>query len=1014
MIACLRAKQMPKKRKWRMRSLGLFLCLNIVAIGLLLDQILISKWTENLLKKQLAAKGIELELGHLQWRGGLIAKDVHLRLAGENPQASMFSKEVKFHIQWAESLFGGKPKFDSIILNDAHFDLPFWDDESRAFRHFMIEDISVQIASQSSDRWLLKHFKAECLGIKMEVEGEIKNAFGMKNWFQKSRSSQLPNFMKRLMNARNEVKFDEKPMLQMTFFYDASQAENASASLKFSSDASHLSWGGVKGFSIIANTSFGNCQDEILKNTSLKSMIFKSTIEVKMSDLIWENGSLDHAQIRTDLRHCWLDLKMAKGEYQTDFQGLHSRFATMEKGKLDGRFAPAFSEISAQSLGPFELFHGWEMDWKLAGNAFKTRGIEAKTLSLTGHWKAPDLEFKSVEGTFDDGKIKLDSLFSADTRMLKFEADLDFDPHKISPFLSPKSRNWLEQYEFEVPPEISLCANLRLPKWEDCMKNLINDLTENQTNNQANDWREKLKSTMHLNGNFKVGKGAFRGIPVRSASSSIVLTNMVWQLPDLHIRRSEGELFLDYRCDAKTQDYLWKISADFDFKALTPLLSASQKKALDLFTFEKNIQAEAEIRGRWHVDNLTRFKGKMVANDLWFRGVEMQTFRTDFAYVNGLLMATGLTATRDDGVLEAGIARLDFRRKLVNLEGGHSTIDATLLAKMIGPKIEKTFAPYRFASPPEIHISGKIPLDKRKNAEARIEVSGGPFAFWRFEVPEISARIDWLGNEIHMNGVRSKFYGGLLKGKMWMNLDSRSESYSYSNSESYSNFNNSNLKNLSLTNSKFNNSSLTNLSLKNSKLSDLGVDFNLDVEVENANLNEIFKGIFSEKSRSQGSLSGYLKIDSGKTKDRKSWKGSGGVQLREGLLWDVPLFGIFSPILNTLSTGLGNSRAETAEASFRIDEGLLSTRDLMIQEPTTRLQYQGWIDFKGNLDARVEAELLRDTPMFGKVVSIALWPVSKLFVYQVSGNLNEPIAEPIYVLPKFLMNPIHSIKSRDD
>ena len=41
------------------------------------------------------------------------------------------------------------------------------------------------------------------------------------------------------------------------------------------------------------------------------------------------------------------------------------------------------------------------------------------------------------------------------------------------------------------------------------------------------------------------------------------------------------------------------------------------------------------------------------------------------------------------------------------------------------------------------------------------------------------------------------------------------------------------------------------------------------------------------------------------------------------------------------------------------------------------------------LQVRVEAELLRDTPMVGKFFSLALWPVSKLFEYKVEGSLGK-------------------------
>ncbi|MBT5925575.1 MAG: hypothetical protein HOH33_03040 [Verrucomicrobia bacterium] len=71
-------------------------------------------------------------------------------------------------------------------------------------------------------------------------------------------------------------------------------------------------------------------------------------------------------------------------------------------------------------------------------------------------------------------------------------------------------------------------------------------------------------------------------------------------------------------------------------------------------------------------------------------------------------------------------------------------------------------------------------------------------------------------------------------------------------------------------------------------------------------------------------------------------------------------------------------------------------------------------DFDGNLDARVEAELLRDAPMLGKVFSLALWPVSKLFEYRVTGSLGDPQIKPLYILPKYLLVPFQSLNSVDD
>ncbi|MGD0745616.1 MAG: hypothetical protein ABSA45_10715, partial [Verrucomicrobiota bacterium] len=68
------------------------------------------------------------------------------------------------------------------------------------------------------------------------------------------------------------------------------------------------------------------------------------------------------------------------------------------------------------------------------------------------------------------------------------------------------------------------------------------------------------------------------------------------------------------------------------------------------------------------------------------------------------------------------------------------------------------------------------------------------------------------------------------------------------------------------------------------------------------------------------------------------------------------------------------------------------------------------VDLKENVNARVTAQLLRDTWVVGPLVSTALWPVSKLFEYHVTGTLRNPKPEPVYV-PKLLLMPLHPLRS---
>ena len=63
---------------------------------------------------------------------------------------------------------------------------------------------------------------------------------------------------------------------------------------------------------------------------------------------------------------------------------------------------------------------------------------------------------------------------------------------------------------------------------------------------------------------------------------------------------------------------------------------------------------------------------------------------------------------------------------------------------------------------------------------------------------------------------------------------------------------------------------------------------------------------------------------------------------------------------------------------------------------------------------RVQAELLRDTWVVGPVISLALWPVSKVFEYKVTGSLSAPKTEPVFLIPKIMLLPFHPLRTFKD
>ena len=119
-------------------------------------------------------------------------------------------------------------------------------------------------------------------------------------------------------------------------------------------------------------------------------------------------------------------------------------------------------------------------------------------------------------------------------------------------------------------------------------------------------------------------------------------------------------------------------------------------------------------------------------------------------------------------------------------------------------------------------------------------------------------------------------------------------------------------------------------------------DVNLRLIAENASF---------KTNHLEGMLNASVIVTNASSADWHSWNGDGVASLRDGVLWDVPLFGILSPALNAVSPGLGSSRATAAEGKFSITNGVIYTDSLSIGLPLSRLQFVGTVDLKQNVNA---------------------------------------------------------------
>jgi hypothetical protein len=192
-----------------------------------------------------------------------------------------------------------------------------------------------------------------------------------------------------------------------------------------------------------------------------------------------------------------------------------------------------------------------------------------------------------------------------------------------------------------------------------------------------------------------------------------------------------------------------------------------------------------------------------------------------------------------------------------------------------------------------------------------------------------------------------------------------------------------------------------------------GSDFRAEFTARDIDLSALATGITGKTNHLEGRLDGHLALDAPNNPDGSNWRGRGDLHVHDALLWDIKLFGLLSPVLNMISPGWGHSRVREAVGNFVITNGAISTDDLEMRCQGFVLNLRGTVDKNKQINARLEAILSRDTPLFGSFLSMAFTPLSKMFEYHVAGPVRDPVLEPVYV-PKFIMfllHPFHTLKS---
>jgi len=621
---------------------------------------------------------------------------------------------------------------------------------------------------------------------------------------------------------------------------------------------------------------------------------------------------------------------------------------------------PAGMPASAdQSLAWWTNALPGRLTWTAKWEELKSEKLITGAVVCSGRWQAPELAVTQLSAGLGDGHLEATARLNIATREFAFTNSSCFDFHAIAALLTDKTRERLSDFSWARPPLLQAHGSLILPAWT----------------NQQPDWRNEVQPSIQLDGRLAMTNSVFSGVPIDTLQTRFSYSNLVWRLPDLTIVKSESRLELNGSEDDAGKAYCWHIHGTLEPEIARPFLMASNAaRALEIVQFTQPLALDLEASGRLYDYDSIAANGLVALTNFTVRGEAFGDVASVLNYTNRVLEFRNPLMHTGAQMMTADKVTLDFNSRLIFFTNGLSTADPGPVTRAIGPKTGRMVEPYHFLQPPTARVNGRLPMRDMNGGHDMADVDmqfdvikASEFEWMKFRTTNIVGTIHWQNQSLILSNVTAAFYGGTGEG--FANFDFQAPHE--------------------------------------------GADYNFSVAVTNVNLHLLAADLSSPTNHLEGTLAGRLVVTNADSRDWETWSGFGRANLHDGLLWDIPIFGVISPVLNTVSPGLGNSRATDAAAKFFITNGVFYTDSLNIRSTMMRLEYMGTMDLKQNVHARVTAQLLRDAWVIGPVVSTALWPVSKLFETQVTGTLKNPKSEPVYV-PKLLLMPLHPIRSLEE
>lgn len=1005
--------------------IAVLLCIFVfIVLGLFLNHVGLPEWVESRLRQQIEDQGWEVSYSRLRlrWYHGIVAENLQLQRAKAAAGPHLFLHRAEFRPNW-RALLEWRLQSEGVALEDGRLIWPL-PGTNQPQRTFVLNQLSGELLFKPNDEWELKHLTAQCLGAFVRFRGDITNASLLQSW--RIRPAARPGAppgaaAHRLLNELEQIRFAGPPTAQVVFSGDARDWRGFDVSVRLSAPGMLSPWGSGTNVTAIVRTvppttvrdpirlglqiraedsrtrwaDAGRLELNLQLEPSLERLLpTNATLFAELNDARADWGraarlslearcqpegegaveqstflNVDGAQLNTRwgsatrlvagilARHNPTNYLPAGVDLTFHGDDLRTAWVTSQWARVEGRFElPPAGQFGLFASNRLWLDRITNLPFHVSAqfsNAL-TAGLIVDHAATTIDWREPHGRV-SAQVTSGEAAAQVAFTAHAATREITFTNAAILRPESLAAYLSTNAQRWLAGFASATPPNIVNSGRFTLPSWERWPTN----------------WQTEVLSTVEMRGRLESSSAVYRRVAVNRTSVPFALTNLVWELTDLQLDRPEGGFRANVRASEATGDFDVTLRSEVNPLALRPAFAdvPDANDVFDLFQLPgPPPRLKARLTGNRRDLATLRGTADVQVTNVVFRGVPIPGVTAHLTYSNQWLSILEPVVVREGERGTADGIAIDLAGARLFLTNATGRLSPLAIGQAIGPITRQAIEPYVFDVPPDARAEGSVPLARwnRNTEDLRFVIDGERFHWKVLNFERLQGSVRWQGNLLTLTNVMAAWYGGTLTG--WAQFDFDAPN---------------------------------------------GGRMAFDAHFANCALKPIVRDFQNGRTNNlDGTISGRMRVVRADINRLNSWDGDGRIELKEGLIWDIPLFGLLSPILNGLVPGLGNSRAKEGRATFTMTNSVIYSKDLQIIANATPLRYEGQVDFDGNVTARVEAELMREIPGIGRVISTVFWPVTRLLLrYSVTGTLADPKLKPVNPIAEILTLPFRPLRA---